>query len=54
MKFLDPVLAEQTFAYSKWTIETLENCEICSVLTLKIPERRQWNIFLYKTTIRRR
>ena len=28
-KFLDPVVAEQTFAYSKRTIETLENCEIC-------------------------
>ena len=38
---------EQTrlvFTCSKLTIETLEQarCEICSKLTIKIPERRQW------------
>ena len=32
-----------TFTCSKSTIETLKKCEICSKLTIKTPERRQWN-----------
>ena len=32
-----------TFTCSKSTIETLKECEICSKLTIKTPERRHWN-----------
>ena len=35
--------SQLTFACSKSTIETLEKGEICSKLTIKTPERRQWH-----------
>ena len=31
-----------TFTFSKSTTKTLKRCEICSKLTIKTPERRQW------------
>ena len=37
---------QPAFTCSTLTIETLEQrCEICSKLTIKIPERRQWRRF---------
>ena len=35
-------ITQLRFTYSMSTIETLERSEICSKLTIKTPERRQW------------
>ena len=38
-----PLLSQPEFTCSKLTIETLEQrCELCSMLTIKTPKRRQW------------
>ena len=33
--------SKPAFTFSKSKMKTLEQCEICSKLTIKIPERRQ-------------
>ena len=44
--FLRDLATRQTNTCSKSRKETLEKkCEICSKLTIKIPERRQWSRF---------
>ena len=35
-----------TFTFLKTAIETLEKSEICSKLTIKIPERRRSGVFI--------
>ena len=41
-----PLLSQPEFTCSKLTIETLEQrCELCSMLTIKTPKRRQWGRF---------
>ena len=41
-----PLLSQPEFTCSKLTIEALEQrCEMCSMLTIKTPKRRQWGRF---------
>ena len=38
------VYTQPALTCSKLTIEALEQSEICSKLTIKVPERRQWTM----------